>query len=75
LITAPDVFRGGVEEKISVTILGYEEVIRVNIKLQLSGNIISTASADIQNRGTISILTPPDVKGKGLLRNGQNHFI
>lgn len=48
MITAPEVFHGGVGENISVSIFKYEDPMHISIKLELRGNIIATASGDIK---------------------------
>ena len=67
LVVAPELFRGGVVENISVKIFDYKEPVHVKAKLEVRGHVITSASAEITKSGTIRLLTPEDIAGKARL--------
>ena len=67
MVVSPELFRGGIEENISVKILDYSGSVHVKAKLEVRGQVIASSSAEIAGSGIIKIKTPEDTAGKARL--------
>ena len=61
---APELFRGGVFENITVRIFDYTEPVHVDVKLEVRGQVMASASAEINNMGQIQVKTPEELTGQ-----------
>ncbi|XP_051551444.1 C3 and PZP-like alpha-2-macroglobulin domain-containing protein 8 [Myxocyprinus asiaticus] len=68
LITAPSVFRAGVEEAVSVTIFNAVEDTRVKLQLSVKGEIVTHSHGTVRDKGTIKIKVPSDLRGQAHLK-------
>lgn len=64
---APELFRGGVHENITVRIFDHERPVHVDVKLEVRGQTIASNSTEIHKLGQIQIKTPEDLTGKARL--------
>ena len=64
---APELFRGGVHENITVRIFDHERPVHVDVKLEVRGQTIASNSTEIHKLGQIQIKTPEDLNGKARL--------
>ncbi|KAJ7415213.1 C3 and PZP-like alpha-2-macroglobulin domain-containing protein 8 [Willisornis vidua] len=68
LITAPSVFRPGVEEAVSVTIFNSAKETTVQIQLVVKGETVSRSHGTVLDKGTIKLKVPPGLRGQAHLK-------
>ncbi|KAM7142499.1 C3 and PZP-like alpha-2-macroglobulin domain-containing protein 8 isoform 2-T2 [Molossus nigricans] len=68
LITAPSVFRSGVEEVISVTIFNSPREVMVQAQLVAQGEAVAWIQGAILDKGTIKLKVPMGLRGQALLK-------
>ncbi|XP_023619079.1 C3 and PZP-like alpha-2-macroglobulin domain-containing protein 8, partial [Myotis lucifugus] len=68
LITAPSVFRSGVEEVISVTIFNSPREVMVQAQLVAQGEAVAWSQGAMLDKGTIKLKVPTGLRGQALLK-------
>uniref|UniRef100_A0A671FKC3 C3 and PZP like alpha-2-macroglobulin domain containing 8 n=1 Tax=Rhinolophus ferrumequinum TaxID=59479 RepID=A0A671FKC3_RHIFE len=68
LITAPSVFRSGVEEVISLTIFNSPREVTVQVQLVAQGEAVARNQGAILDKGTIKLKVPTGLRGQALLK-------
>ncbi|XP_039723675.1 C3 and PZP-like alpha-2-macroglobulin domain-containing protein 8 isoform X2 [Pteropus medius] len=68
LVTAPSVFRSGVEEVISVTIFNSPREVMVQAQLVAQGEAVARNQGAILDKGTIKLKVPVGLQGQALLK-------
>ncbi|XP_036271779.1 C3 and PZP-like alpha-2-macroglobulin domain-containing protein 8 [Pipistrellus kuhlii] len=68
LITAPSVFRSGVEEVVSVTIFNSPGEVTVQAQLVAQGEAVAWSQGAILDKGTVKLKVPPGLRGQALLK-------
>uniref|UniRef100_A0A3Q2EDE8 Macroglobulin domain-containing protein n=1 Tax=Cyprinodon variegatus TaxID=28743 RepID=A0A3Q2EDE8_CYPVA len=67
LVTAPSVFRAGVEESVSVTIFNAKAETRVQVQLSVKGQTVAHSHSSVYDKGTIKLKVPSGLRGQALL--------
>ncbi|XP_059552320.1 C3 and PZP-like alpha-2-macroglobulin domain-containing protein 8 [Myotis daubentonii] len=68
LITAPSVFRSGVEEVISVTVFNSPREVMVQAQLVAQGEAVAWSQGAMLDKGTIKLKVPAGLRGQALLK-------
>ncbi|KAM4574402.1 C3 and PZP-like alpha-2-macroglobulin domain-containing protein 8 isoform 2-T2 [Fundulus diaphanus] len=68
LVTAPSVFRAGVEETVSVTIFSAKAETRVQVQLSVKGQAVAHSHSSVYDKGTIKLKVPSGLRGQALLK-------
>ncbi|XP_053709629.1 C3 and PZP-like alpha-2-macroglobulin domain-containing protein 8 [Synchiropus splendidus] len=76
LVTAPSVFRAGIEESVSVTIFNAKAETRVQVQLSVKGQTVAHNHGSVLDKGTIKVKVPSGLRGQANLKVwGNRHVI
>ncbi|KAM9761751.1 C3 and PZP-like alpha-2-macroglobulin domain-containing protein 8 isoform 1-T1 [Menidia menidia] len=75
LVTAPSVFRAGVEESVSVTLFEAREETRVQVQLWVKGQTVAHSQSSVLEKGTIKLKVPSGLRGQAHLKVWGNRHL
>ncbi|GCB81858.1 hypothetical protein scyTo_0021898, partial [Scyliorhinus torazame] len=75
LVTAPSVFRAGLEGVVSVTIFNPLKETTVHVHLVAKGTIVAHGQGSVFEKGTVTVKVPPGVSGQAQLKVWGNRYL
>ncbi|KAM4548817.1 C3 and PZP-like alpha-2-macroglobulin domain-containing protein 8 isoform 1-T1 [Odontesthes bonariensis] len=75
LVTAPSVFRAGVEESVSVTLFNAKAETRVQAQLSVKGQTVAHSHSSVLDKGTIKLKVPSGLRGQAHLKVWGNRHL